>query len=545
VVEWQPVLCRVFESAELIVVQNGAFDLPIVHSYGINIPWDKVWDTMLAGYVANPDDYVSLSHLASLYLDVPAWKHTRGGDLLHYNQLDAGHDWLLYERLRAKLIQQGQLEYFETHLMPALGEVIIPLNNRGLAVDIAKRSELLNSIDSLVTSWHADLVRHCENHGWRPPIGKKGNLSSAKLQKILYDKLRLKRQYHPTTRQVTVDKPALMKLEPQDSSGTVSLLLKRSAINELETALNVTLGHDGRVRCRYVLGGDEKHLELTSGGTSRAKDKGHSTGRLVPREPDHQAAPAAVRAIYVPSHEGWWLVQGTLPQLEVRLTQWFSQDPNLKEALAHDDPYLYTLLLIDRLSNLYGLRDEGWEGLEARRAAGDARVDSARSEVERAFLGWCERMGPRQLGLRHGVSQARAERLIEALNSTFRAVVEYWDRCLAEARRLGYVENPFGRRRPFPIEDVAKISCAKAETTAADVLLAGQRRLGANFDSALKGDPGLGYFLTTTHDSNLVEGPRWEPLEELLQDAMEVTHYLNGLTVPVQLRRGRRWSDLT
>jgi hypothetical protein len=107
------------------------------------------------------------------------------------------------------------------------------------------------------------------------------------------------------------------------------------------------------------------------------------------------------------------------------------------------------------------------------------------------------------------------------------------------------VENPFGRRRHFPVEDVPKICNVKSQSTAADVLFQGQRRLKVDFDGALQGNPELGYFLTTTHDSNLVEGPRWEPLAELLRDAMEAPiAQLDGMVIPCTIKIGKRWGEL-
>jgi DNA polymerase-1 len=542
--EWWPVFDRVFKRAKRIVVQNGAFDLPIMRSYLVEIPWDKVWDTMLGGYVLNQDDYVGLSHLASLYLDVPAWKHVREDPmkLLHYNGLDAAYTWVLYEKICGELKQSGQLPFFEKHLLPVLWKVIIPLNTRGMAVDLSKKSTMVAEFDAELQRWFKRMHEHFPEG---PPLGKDGGLSNPQVQKILYEDLGLTKQHHPSTKMPTADKTALKKLLPQDTSGTVALLFERSELKERENHLNPPTGADGRVHSRYVLGGDEKHVELTKEGTSRAKDKGTRTGRLASREPNLQNVPASCRVLYVPSYPHWWLVEGDSSQIEARLTQWFSGDAALKDAIDHEDVYLFTLLLLDRHTGLYGVHKDGWGALAARKTERDPRVLAWRQEAKRGFLGWSYRMGPGQLRDRQGIPYARAKAVIEGLNRAFPKVLEFWQQCMGKAKSLGYLENPYGRRKSFSSLDAPKVCNFLSQSTAADILFEGQKRLAVGIDGSLGGDPELGYLLTTTHDSNLVEGPGPERLSALLKSAMEFpVACMGGFVVPCNVKVGKNWRDL-
>lgn len=578
---WQNVIRKAFLEAAVIVVQNGAFDLPLMleHGIGPHGNWrpvfvQPVFDTMLAGHILNPDDYVNLSHLCSLSLDVPAWKHLSGEDLLNYNALDAIHTWSLYHAQVQELTLRNQYSFFIGNVMPLLRYLVVPLNGRGIKLDIRKRKGLLGSWDALAGTWREDLAAHFERlsvsfkRDLQPPLGKQGGLSNKQLQHLLYEVLGLPVQHNPTTRQPCVDKHVLAKLEPLDTTGTIELLLRRSRLKENEVHLKVEADPDGRVRARWVLGGDEKHRELTEKGASRAKDRGPATGRAASREPNHQNVPPSAKEIYVPTYPDWWFVEGDSSQIEARLTAWFSGDNNLWKAIEHDDIYLYTMCLIDQLTGLYGVHKEGWEALQARKAAGDPELLAYRQESKRSFLGWSYRMGAKKLEGHTGIPFRRAKDIIEALNHSFPAVVEIWNHYEAKAQSDGYLENPFGRRRYFPIFDVPKVCNFMSQSTAADILFNGHRRLGVGLDASigrpcdcgtcknfrpraesavndlLDHEP-LGYFVATVHDSNLLEGPKWEPLAALLKQVMEYPiEVMQDLIIPCDIKIGKDWKNM-
>jgi DNA polymerase I-like protein with 3'-5' exonuclease and polymerase domains len=558
-----------------LVVQNAAFDIPLIIRDGWmtaqDFPWMSVFDTMLAGHILNPDDWVNLSHLCSLYLDVPAWKHQReSGDLLEYNALDAINTFSLFKAQKKELTERNQWDFFWLNIMPLLYQVVIPLQGRGIKLDGRKRRQLFAEWSKLHDSWHSDVETHFKElsvsfgRDIPPPLGKLGGLSNPQLKKVLYDHLQLPVQHHPKTRQPTVDKHALSKLETLDKTGTIQLLLRRSRLKENEVHLKAKADTDGRVRSRWVLGGDEKHRELTEKGTSRAKDKGPATGRAASREPNHQNIPLSAKEIYVPTLPDWWFVEGDSSNIEPRLTQYFSKDENLKGAIDSGDIYLYTLLLLDELSGLYGVHKEGWEALQARKAANDGHLVSLRQEAKRAFLGWSYRMGAKKLELTYGIPLASAKKIIGALNEAFFGVVRLWDTLEDQVRHYGYLENPYGRRRYFPIHDTPAICNFMAQSTAADILFESHRLLNVDYDSGIRPrgpvDPKsktehavdnlldrdvLGYFIATVHDSNLCEGPEWGPLAVYVKRVMEhPIQCMKNMVIPCNIKIGKNWKDL-
>ena len=342
------------------IVQNGAFDLPILKEYGFGIPWPQVKDTMIAASIIDPDDWINLGYLAAKYMDVFAWKHMRGGEeSLHYNALDAGYTSRLWPIFRDKLASTGQTRFFDTLIMPLLGQVIVPLNTTGILVDRELQLRLQKEHRDQLGTWRERMSTHCQalskslNVQFSSPIGPSGTPSTKKVQQILYDYLGLPVQSHPKTKKPSVDKSALNKLRGLDSTGTVELLVERSSFKESEVHLQVQPDSDGRVRSRYVLGGDEKHKEFTEKGSKRSRDRGPGTGRLASRGPNHQNIPKAARVIYIPSYPSWSLMEADSSQIELRLTQYFSGDQNLKAAI-DKDAHLYVTWTVDEMTGLFG-----------------------------------------------------------------------------------------------------------------------------------------------------------------------------------------------
>lgn len=89
-------LARALRTVETVVIQNGAFDGPILNASGYTFEMAKIWDTMIEFHVKEPDEPVNLSYLLSVEANVEAWKHLRNSQLLRYNGYDAAHTARLY-----------------------------------------------------------------------------------------------------------------------------------------------------------------------------------------------------------------------------------------------------------------------------------------------------------------------------------------------------------------------------------------------------------------------------------------------------------------
>jgi DNA polymerase I-like protein with 3'-5' exonuclease and polymerase domains len=208
----------------------------------------------------------------------------------------------------------------------------------------------------------------------------------------------------------------------------------------------------------------------------------------------------------------------------------------LQEAIDSGDIYLYTLKRLDDATGLYKLRGELDKD--------DPKISVLRHEAKRAFLGWSYRMGAKKLELHTGIPFKRAKTILDGLNSTFTGVVRKWSEYEAAARSQGYLENPFGRRRYFYKVDVPQVCNFFSQSTAADILFRGHRDLNCDPWTG-KIDGVEGYFLATVHDSNLAEGPEWDPVASALRNVMEAPiPELDGLSIPVEIKIGKSWGEM-
>jgi DNA polymerase-1 len=541
-----------FAAPGLRIVQNGAFDLPILLSYGAKILWDNVVDTMIAGALLEPDSYSNLGHLAARYLDVYAWKHTSDSDQMYYNGLDAAYTSRIWEKESELLASSGQKDFFLMHVMPLLGAVIIPLNQTGIKMDVKHRKEILDEWKKRLGTWHERLEKHFGqlsktlNTSISTPIGKSGGLSAKQVGNILYTQLGLPVQRHPKTKAVSVDKSALAKLSRLDSSGTVDLLLERATFKSLEVHLGVPPGPDGRVRSRYVLGGDEKHREFTEHGSARSRDKGAATGRLASRSPNHQNVPEDARVIYIPTHHDWSLLEADHSQIELRLTAFFSGDRALAKAI-ESDAHLFTTWQVDQITGLYNFEHLTYEELHQDYLAGNPKVKQARQECKRISLGWSYRMGAMKLENTTGIPYQRGRKALDGLNASYPDVVRWWDSLVSLVKAQGYLSNPFGRRRYFSPSEVPAICNFLSQSTGADILFDGQLRLATALPS-IESTGFLGRLIATVHDSNLLEGPDATigELATVVSSCMEhPIATLNSKVFPITIKTGKNWKELT
>ena len=541
-----------FAKPGLRIVQNGAFDIPILVGYGFEVLWENIVDTMIAGAILDPDSYSNLGHLAARYLDVYAWKHTGAQDQMYYNALDAAYTSRIWTVEAEQLKGTQQKNFFLERVMPLLGAVIIPLNTTGIKLDVKHRKSIRDEWTKKLESWHGRLESHFGqlsktlNVPIPSPIGKSGGLSSKQVQGILYGTLGLPVQKNPKTKAASVDKNALARLSSLDSTGTVSLLLERATYKSLEVHLAVAPSPDGRVRSRYVLGGDEKHREFTEHGSAPGRDKGTGTGRLASRGPNHQNVPEGARVIYIPTHDDWLLLEADHSQIELRLTAFFSGDKALAKAI-ESDAHLFTTWQVEQITGLYGFEHLTYEEFSQDWKAGNPKVKQARQECKRISLGWSYRMGAKKLEGTTGIPYKRGRMALDGLNASYPDVVLWWDSLVSLVKVQGYLSNPFGRRRYFTPSEVPAICNFLSQGTGADILFGGQLRLATALPT-IDSSGFLGRVVATVHDSNLLEGPESSSTElrTVVRSCMETpVKELGSMVFPITIKQGRNWKELS
>lgn len=428
--------------------------------------------------------------------------------------------------------------------MPLLWRLIIPLNQRGITVDRVRRKKLQKERLVKAASWENRARRHFKRLGFDLPIGPKGGLSSQKVQEILYSSLDLPTKFSPKTGKPTAGKDALRDLRKHDSSGTVELLLENSRLKDAAVPLKSKESPDGRMRTRFVLGGDEKSDQNETGRSSPAS--GRLASRQVSKDPplgtNLQNWTEWVRCILT-AQSGWRLVKVDYSQIELRLTAHFSRDRNLLEAFDQGDAYTYGMYLLERETGMFQLGEFSLEDLQELKASGDERVSLCRDETKRLILGWTYRMGPGKMEEVKGIPYQRAKAGVRALDETFPGVVRWWrelERSVEESAAgggWGHLENPWGRRRYFFPDDVPAFCNFLPQSCAADILFDAMEAIEERFQ---KRKPKL---LLTVHDEVVVESPEPKRTVEEVRELMErPIAPLKGLRIPTEIYVGRNWA---
>ena len=525
----------------LRIVQNGAFDMPILRSHGIDYDWSQTFDIMLASAVLSPDEPNSLAYITAMYQDYWAWKYRSGENMAEYNAEDA---FLTYRNaipMITELKEKDQWEYFTKTVMPTLIEVIIPLNEAGVYIDEPLRQQLLQKHHREQQAWQNRLDDHLQRLGKTLnkeipyPLGPSGGTSYPKMTALLYKTLHLPPQVDPESRRLSTSKEALKKLKPKDKTETVSLLLEGSKLGEMTATLMGSHPRaDGKVYSRFILGGDEKHESLQG---AKALRNAPRTGRLSSREPNYQNTHWTARYI-IRAASGLHLVERDYSQIELRLNARFSGDPGLAKALQAGDAHLYIAWLCDQVHGRYKIANYSWDECYARFLDHDPNIIKARKAQKTPTYGWFYRMGPTKLWLVYDIPTTQGRILLEGLNQAFPGVVQWWEQHVGEVAQRHYYRNPFGRRRYFLDwkEEVPAICNAPAQSTAADILFRAMLTIQRTLT------PQIGRLLLTVHDQVLGEGPDPIALNSLFKAAMDQPFpELDNMVVPSDAKTGHRW----
>ncbi len=201
--------------------------------------------------------------------------------------------------------------------MPMVWNLIMPLNQRGVPVDVTQLRIFQAERKAKMKTWRRRAERHFKeldlgeyNKKLKTllPIGPAGGFSNKKLRRLIYEEMDLPEQLNPEGN-VTCDKDALKRLAKIDSTGTVDLLRETTVFQESRNALMVKPHPDGRVRTRFVFGGDEKWSEDEVGRESPG------SGRLASRNPNLQNIKDWVRAIYIARRKNRWLMKADFSQI--------------------------------------------------------------------------------------------------------------------------------------------------------------------------------------------------------------------------------------
>jgi DNA polymerase-1 len=423
-------------------------------------------DTMLAGYLVAPGESVDLAALCRR-LGAPA---PAADDPAEQARAVAALAPILAKRLE----REGLEEVFATLELP-LVPVLEEMERHGMRLDVTVLEELSERLASSLAELEREI--HAEAGG---PF----NINSPQqLAEVLFERRGLPvLRRTAKTRVASTDADVLTELAARGHRLPALLLEYREQAKLKSTYLDALprqVGPDGRVHTRF-------------------NQAVAATGRLSSSDPNLQNIPIRtelgreVRRAFV-ADPGHVLLAADYSQIELRVLAHLSEDPALEEAFARgEDIHRATAALV------FGVAPE-LVAPEQRRAA------------KTINFGLIYGMGAYALARELGVSNAEAQKFIEAYFARLPKVREYLDRTREQARETGKVTTLFGRVRFISGLDATNSQVrgnaerqainAPVQGTAADLMKLAMIRL--HHEVATRALPGR--LLLQVHDELILE----------------------------------------
>lgn len=424
--EFQPVW-----AAEHIekVGHNLKFDLLVLRWHGVIVA-GKLFDTMLAHCLFEPDQRHGLDYLAEVYLGYSPIPLSRLiGDkknperpladvpltaLAEYATEDADVSLQLRAALIPLLTERGQQRVFyeiEAPLIPVLAD----MEYEGIRVDAAALQEYSRQLAREMSKLEAEIY-------WL--AGTRFNLNSPRqLGQILFEVLRLSDAPKKTrTGQYATDETTLLELAGEHP--IVQRLLEYRDLAKLKStyadALPEAIFPDtGRVHTTF-------YQAMTA------------TGRLSSQNPNLQNIPIRtergreIRRAFVPRSSEYQLLSADYSQIELRILAALARETRLLAALASGvDVHTATA------AQVFGV-------------AFDAVTPEMRRQAKMVNYGIAYGISSFGLAQRLGIPRSEGAAIIEAYFRQFPAIRQYMDDTVRFAREHGYVQTVTGRRRYLP-----------------------------------------------------------------------------------------------
>lgn len=419
----------VFENEESLKVgQNIKYDLLILQNYGVAVK-GKLFDTMIAHYVLQPELRHGMDYLAEIYLkydtikieELIGSKGKNQGNMRNlspeqvykYACEDADVTLKLKNILEKELKENGAEDLFYDIEMP-LVPVLAYMERNGVRVDV----EALRQSSEHFTKKMNEIEQEIY-----VLAGMEFNISSPKqVGEVLFEKLKVIEKAKKTkTGQYSTSEEVLESLRGKhpviekilEHRGLKKLL--STYIDSLPLLINPKTG--------------KIHTSFNQTVTS--------TGRLSSSNPNLQNIPIRdengkeIRKAFIPD-DNCLFFSADYSQIELRIMAHLSEDKNMIDAfLSGYDIHAATAAKVYKLDIDQVSREQ-------------------RSKAKTANFGIIYGISVFGLAERMGVDRKEAKDLIDGYFETYPEVKRYMDRSIEVARQNGYVETIFHRKRFLP-----------------------------------------------------------------------------------------------
>ena len=416
----------VFENPKISKIgQNIKFDMLMLKWYGIELQ-GKLFDTIIAHYLLQPDLRHNLNFLADTYLGyrmVPIEDLIGKGKsqvrmrfvnietVKEYACEDADITFQLKSIFEAELKKQNLLELFETIEVPLI-PVLAKMERTGVLVnkkELAESSKILKE----------DLLK-LENEIYELS-GCRFNIASPKqLGEVLFDKLSISTDAKKTkTKQYSTGEEILVKLK--DKHPVINKVLEHRTLSKLLSTYVDALPE--------LINPKTKRIHTSYNQTVA------STGRLSSNNPNLQNIPVKgergreIRKAFIPTDENHVYFSADYSQIELRIMADLSGDENMIEAFKNNED-IHTATA----SKIY-------------KVPLSEVTRTMRGNAKTANFGIIYGISAFGLSERLNISRTDAKFLIDSYFESFPKVKSYIDNSIKLARDNGFVETIFHRKR--------------------------------------------------------------------------------------------------
>jgi len=492
------------DPSKTIIGHNLKAVISILNRHGIVLK-NKLFDTMIAHYLIEPEQRHTMDYLADVYLNYQITNNSAENADINYQ---------FYEKFKPILVENQLIKLFEEIEMP-LVPVLATMESNGVKID----SDNLKQISEQM----AKEIQEIENQIFEY-AGERFNIASPRqLGEVLFEKMQIKAPAKKTkTGQYPTGEEVLMKVI--DKHPIIQKILDYRGLTKLKSTYvdalpNLISKEDDMVHTSY-------NQAVTA------------TGRLSSTNPNLQNIPVRtergreIRKAFVPRDKDHILLAADYSQIELRIITHLSGDPAMTEAFR--------------------------EGLDIH-AATAARVykvpieevtKDMRRHAKAVNFGIIYGMSAFGLAERLGISRSEAASIIESYFKEYVGIQQYIKNNIEFARQHGYVETMLGRRRY--LRDInASNSVVRnfAERNAVNAPIQGSsadmiKIAMANIHNELINRDLKSKMILQVHDELVFDAclDELEILKEIVNDKMTNALPLN-IPVVVELNTGDNWLE--
>ncbi|WP_372932505.1 DNA polymerase I [Mariniphaga sediminis] len=410
------------------IAQNIKYDMLMLANYGIEVK-GKLYDTMLAHYLIQPEQKHNLDHLCSIYLNyekVPtenligkkgknqlSMRSVSKEKLRDYACEDADLTLQLKDAIDPELDKFEMRELFETIEMPLVA-VLVHMEKAGVKLDSAVLKEYAVTLREQIIQVEKEIFELA---------GEEFNVSSPKqLGPILFEKLKISASSgakKTKTKQYSTSEEVLVKLA--DKHPIVNKVLDFRGMKKLLSTYVEALPQMVNPKTGKL------HTSFNQAITA--------TGRLSSVNPNLQNIPIRdengreIRRAFIPSDGEHTFLSADYSQIELRIMAALSKDDEMLKAFAEGkDIHAITA------ANIYKVPES-------------EVTSDMRRKAKTANFGIIYGISAFGLSQRLNIPRTEAKELIDGYFESFPKIKAFMDKQIELAGKKGYVQTIKGRKR--------------------------------------------------------------------------------------------------